>query len=157
MSKPVQTKFTDYACRLMKSCTDDCIIVNLWWILRLKLSDTEAVSGWLIQSPSKRQHTFALISSLQWSRWYPPLKREKTHKRSLQMNNSTGRRIMHPISKYMTFNYPRIVCFVVSAQPAEVLYNKEPTTKQNKQTVVNETSQRCFYQRLHHSLTCSPC
>lgn len=27
--KPVQTKFSDYECRLMKSRTDDCIIVNL--------------------------------------------------------------------------------------------------------------------------------
>lgn len=58
---------------------------------------------------------------------------------------------MHPVSKYMTFNYARIVCFVVSAQLPEVLYNKENTTNQNKQNLINETSQRWFYQSASRS------
>lgn len=37
---------------------------------------------------------------------------------------------MHPVSKYMTFNYRRSVCFVVSAQLPEVLEDKETRIKE---------------------------
>lgn len=68
---------------------------------------------------------------------------EKKHKCSLQINNSTGRKIRHPISKYMTFNYALfgLLC----------LYNYWKTSKikkieHNEQNLVNETSQRSFSQ-----------
>lgn len=60
---------------------------------------------------------------------------EKKHKCSLQINNSTGRKIRHPISKYMTFNYALfgLLC----------LYNYWKTSKIKKnRTQWAESSQR---------------
>lgn len=51
---------------------------EMWWKSRINIDASQKQSGWLIQSPSKRQYTFTLISCLQWSSWHPPLSRERT-------------------------------------------------------------------------------
>lgn len=160
VSNPVQTKSSDYACRPVKSRIYGRVIANSQWILRTKhrYRGGGGGGGGLIQSPSKRQHTFALISGLQWSSWT-----ENTHKCTVHVNNSTGRTIMNPVSKYMAYNHPGLfvclfVCCCVGTTAGTALQSGEGA--KNKAELCQWNIRCCSVslgQLLRHRLTCPLC
>lgn len=137
----------------MKSRTDDCIIVNLLWILRLKLRDTD--NEWVTHSePIKEAAHFCsnkLFAVVQLT------------------SSSEGRILTNAVCRWIIQQEGEsciqfLNIWLLTLDALFVLlclhnYRKCSTIKrleENKQNLVNETSQRCFH-HLHHSLTCSLC